>query len=138
MKQLSPLAIALFVVATATAADWPTYRADAQRSGHTSEQLPRELSLAWTYRPLHGPNPAWPRDDRMMFDRAFDVTVSGSLAFFGHDDTSRRAVDHDGVVRWEYRLGTPLKTPPAVSGNLLFVHDYAGNLWAFAPRAAAL
>ncbi len=63
--------------------------------------------------------------------------VAGSLAFFGHDDTSLRAVDREGTVRWEYRLGTPVKTAPAFSGNLLFVHDYAGNLWAFAPRVTA-
>ncbi len=34
-------------------------------------------------------------------------------------------------VVWEHRLGTPIKTAPAVSGNKLFVHDHAGNLWCF-------
>ena len=61
--------------------------------------------------------------------------VAGDLAYFGHDDTSIRAVDCKGALVWEHRLGTPLKTAPVVSGNLLFVHDYAGNLWCFAaPR----
>lgn len=46
-------------------------------------------------------------------------------SFFGHDDTSIRAINHDVV--WEHRSGTPIKTAPAVSGNKLFVHDYAGN-----------
>jgi len=59
--------------------------------------------------------------------------VAGGLAYFGHDDSSLRAVDRGGKVCWEYRLGTPIKTSPVVSGNLLFVHDYAGNLWCFAP-----
>jgi len=57
--------------------------------------------------------------------------VVGDLAYFGHDDTSIRAVNKDGRVVWEHRAGTPIKTSPAVSGNLLFVHDYAGNLWCF-------
>lgn len=57
--------------------------------------------------------------------------VAAHLAYFGHDDTSLRAVNQDGRVVWEHRLGTPVKTSPAVSGNLLFVHDYAGNLWCF-------
>jgi len=57
--------------------------------------------------------------------------VAGDLAYFGHDDTSIRAVNKDGRVVWEHRAGTPIKTSPAVSGNLLFVHDYAGNLWCF-------
>src|SRR6187401_1883051 len=67
----------------AQAADWPTYRGDAARSGYTSESLPAKLSHAWTYRPTHAPTPAWPRDDRMMFDRAHDVVVAGDLLFFG-------------------------------------------------------
>ena len=58
--------------------------------------------------------------------------VAGDLAWFGHDDTSVRSLNHDGEVVWEYRLGTPIKTAPAISGNLLLVHDYAGNLWCFA------
>ncbi|MDP6555693.1 MAG: PQQ-binding-like beta-propeller repeat protein [Pirellulaceae bacterium] len=58
--------------------------------------------------------------------------IAGDFAWFGHDDTSVRAINRDGDVVWEYRLGTPIKTAPAISGNLLFVHDYAGNLWCFA------
>ena len=34
-------------------------------------------------------------------------------------------------------MGTPVNTSPVVSGNLLFVHDYAGNLWCFAPGRPA-
>jgi hypothetical protein len=30
-----------------------------------------------------------------------------------------------------------VNTSPTVSGNLLFVHDYVGNLWAFAPGRRA-
>ena len=58
--------------------------------------------------------------------------VAGDLAFFGHDDTSVRAVNRTGEVTWEHRLGTPIKTSPVVTGNLLLVHDFAGNLWCFA------
>jgi hypothetical protein len=57
--------------------------------------------------------------------------VAGDLAFFGHDDTSVRAVNSEGTVAWEHRLGTPIKTAPLVTGNLLLVHDFAGNLWCF-------
>ncbi|MBI3947825.1 MAG: PQQ-binding-like beta-propeller repeat protein [Armatimonadetes bacterium] len=59
--------------------------------------------------------------------------AAGELVYFGHDDTSLRAVDRAGEVVWEYRPGTPIKASPVVSGNLLFVHDFAGNLWCFGP-----
>jgi len=58
--------------------------------------------------------------------------IAGDLAWFGHDDTSLRAVNKAGKVVWEYVLGTPIKTSPVITGNLLFVHDFAGNLWCFA------
>ena len=53
--------------------------------------------------------------------------VAGDYAFFGHDDTSIRAINRAGDVVWKHRLGTPIKTAPAVSGNKLFVHDYTGK-----------
>jgi hypothetical protein len=58
--------------------------------------------------------------------------IAGELAWFGHDDTSIRAVNKAGKVVWEYILGTPIKTSPVITGNLLLVHDFAGNLWCFA------
>jgi outer membrane protein assembly factor BamB len=58
--------------------------------------------------------------------------VAGNLAWFGHDDTSLRGITRDGEVVWDYRLGTPVKTAPVVSGHLLLVHDFAGNMWCFA------
>ena len=65
--------------------------------------------------------------------------VAGNLAWFGHDDTSIRAVNFNGDVVWEHVVGTPVKTAPVISGNLLLIHDFAGNLWCFAgtePSAA--
>ena len=58
--------------------------------------------------------------------------VAGDLAWFGHDDTSIRAVNCSGDVVWEHIVGTPVKTAPAVTGNMLLIHDFAGNLWCFA------
>ena len=34
----------------AHAEDWPTYRHDNRRSGVSAEQLPAQLSEAWTYK----------------------------------------------------------------------------------------
>ena len=73
------------------------------------------------------------RSQRQTLGGSSSPLIAGSRAFFGHDDTSLRAVDKAGRVEWEYRLGTAVNTAPLVSGNLLFVHDYAGNLWCFAP-----
>ena len=75
------------------------------------------------------------RSRRLTIAGSSTPIVAGDHAFFGHDDTSIRAVNRGGDVVWEHRLGTPVKTAPAVTGDKLFVHDYAGNLWCFASMA---
>lgn len=57
---LTTLPLLLAGLAFCVAADWPQYRADAERSGYTAEPLPAGLSLAWTHQPAHPPQPAWP------------------------------------------------------------------------------
>jgi hypothetical protein len=76
------------------------------------------------------------RSQRQVLGGHSSPLVAGGLAFFGHDDTSVRAVNSRGEVMWEYEVGTPVNTSPASSGALLFVHDHAGNLWCFAPVMA--
>ncbi|MFP6763437.1 MAG: PQQ-binding-like beta-propeller repeat protein, partial [Planctomycetaceae bacterium] len=72
------------------------------------------------------------RSRRQALGGSSTPVVAGQLAWFGHDDTSLRAITHTGEVAWEFRLGTPVKTAPVATGNLILVHDFAGNLWCFA------
>ena len=79
----------LFLAISVSAADWPTYRADAARSGVTQEQIKLPLQPAWTHQPVHAPRPAWrgpaKRDmyndkhndlkNRQLFDHAFHVVA---------------------------------------------------------------
>ncbi|MEE3195035.1 MAG: PQQ-binding-like beta-propeller repeat protein [Candidatus Poribacteria bacterium] len=79
--------------------------------------------------------------DASRFERSQRQTIAGSstlivaedYAYFDHDDTSIRTVNNQIHLVWTYRLGTPIKIAPVVCGNLLFAHDYSGNLWCFAP-----
>lgn len=77
------------------------------------------------------------RSQRQSLGGSSTPIVAGGVAYYGHDDTSVRAIDNAGRVVWQCPLGTPIKTSPAASGNLLFIHDFAGNLWCFAPLEAA-
>jgi len=77
------------------------------------------------------------RSRRQALTGSSTPIIAGDLAFFGHDDTSVRAVNRRGEVAWEHRLGTPIKTSPVITGNLLLVHDYAGNLWCFAGASSS-
>ena len=124
----------------AAAADWPTYRADAERSGFTPEKLPAELSPAWTYRPLHGPQPAWPRDDRMLFDRAFDVAVADGKLYFGSSADCRvMALDAaTGQEKWSYFTGAPVRFAPAVWKDRVYAASDDGYLYCLSAADGSL
>ncbi|MHC4625987.1 MAG: hypothetical protein ACYTDV_03305, partial [Planctomycetota bacterium] len=75
------------------AADWPTYRSDAARSGVTAETVGPGLSLRWKYIPTHGPKPAWPMPSeelpRMHIDNAYAAVIAGGNAYFGSCVTNK-------------------------------------------------
>ncbi len=121
--------------ARAGAADWPTYRGDAARSGYTAEALPAELSLRWTYRPSHRPQPAWSgRDTRMPFDRAYHPVVADGLLFFGGSaDDKVYALDAaGGTQRWTFFTAAPVRFPPTVSDGRVFACSDDGFLYCLA------
>jgi outer membrane protein assembly factor BamB len=124
----------------ASAADWPMVRGDAARSGYTAEALPSKLSLAWSYRPRHEPSPAWPRDDRMLFDRASDVVVADGRLFFGSSAEDQIvALDaQSGKTLWTYTTDSPVRFAPAVWQDRLFAVSDDGHLYCLSVRDGAL
>ena len=113
--------------------DWPMFRADAQRSAFTPQELPERLQLAWTYRPDHAPAPAWPRLARMTFDRAHQVAVAeGTLVFGSSVDGRIVALDaQSGAPRWSAYTEGPVRFAPAIHGGRVFVGSDDGFLHAF-------
>jgi len=112
------------------AADWPTYRADAARSGYTSESLALPLELHWSHRPSAAPRPAWPRDPRMQFDRAFQVVSAGDRVVFGSSVTGViTALDlTSGDVAWTYFTDGPIRFAPAIWQGRVFAASDDGHL----------
>jgi outer membrane protein assembly factor BamB len=126
--------------AAARAADWPQYRADAARSGSTSEKLPAKPALAWTYKAMHPPAPAWPGDDRMVFDRAFQPVIAGGTLYFGSSaDGAVRALDAaTGKERWVFFTEGPVRFAPAVSKGRVLVASDDGYLYCLAAKDGKL
>ena len=57
--------------------------------------------------------------------------ATNDLVVFGDDTGVVRALRRaDGAEVWTWRIGVPLKSSPTVSGNMLFLSDYDGNLYA--------
>ncbi|MBI3986386.1 MAG: PQQ-binding-like beta-propeller repeat protein, partial [Lentisphaerae bacterium] len=110
----------------AKAADWPCFRADAQRSGATDEALSFPLSPAWIV-VADPPAPAWPdshwEENRVAFDHAFAPVIAGGLVLFGSsaDDTLRALDLETGEERWSFVTGGPVRFAPHVESNRCYV-----------------
>lgn len=124
--------LASLATASVAAADWPTYRADAARSGYTSEALPPSLGLAWTFRTGDRPRPAWITSNRIEFDQAFQPIVAGELVLLGSSvDDQVYALDlASGRVRWTFFTEGPVRFAPAAWQDRVFVASDDGHLYA--------
>ncbi|NOX56058.1 MAG: PQQ-binding-like beta-propeller repeat protein [Planctomycetes bacterium] len=120
----------------AAAADWPTYRADAARSGYTAEALPNRLRLRWAFRCPHPPRPAWPTLRRIEFDWTYQPIVVGDAVLFGTSTNDcLYAVDADtGRVRWQFHADGPIRFAPAAWRDRVFLASDDG--WLYALRLA--
>jgi len=94
--------------AAQSAADWPTYRRDAARSGYTGVSVPANLQTEW-------------KSD--IGGRLSSVVVAGGKVFVASIDTHTvYALEADsGKVAWSYVTGARVDSPPTIwKGRVLF------------------
>jgi len=82
--------------------DWPTYRADNERSACTSAAMPGAAVRRWEFQPQTPFTPSPP-------------TAAGGLIFLGGNDCQVRALDAaTGQERWRFPTGGPIRLPPTI------------------------
>ena len=145
MKYLLLLAVGLWLGLAAqlvSAADWPTYLHDYQRSGFTAQELSHALRLAWVYRAAEKPIMAWsgPRSEpieghsmkhRVDFDAAMQVVISQGRVYFGS------TVDHrvycldakTGETLWSFYTEGPIRLAPTIAQGLAYVGSDDGRVY---------
>ena len=123
----------LGVVARCHGADRPQYRADAARSASTADGLPQHFHRRprWVAR-LPEPRPAWPRSDRMAFDRAPQPIIANGTVFLGHSaDGTLYAIDlASGGIRWRFTTQAPIRFAPVAWRDLVMVGSDDGHVYA--------
>src|SRR5688572_5339518 len=136
---LNKLLIGVFLLAgpgSGFADDWPLAGGNAARTHSTPEDLPASLTLQWTWRGAHPPQPAWPSSDRLSFDRADSPVVAGGVVAFGSSAEGKvTALDAaTGRLLWSMFTGGPVRFAPAAWRDRFFVASDDGHLYAL--RAA--
>ncbi|MFP4418068.1 MAG: PQQ-binding-like beta-propeller repeat protein [Chitinispirillaceae bacterium] len=123
----------------ATAADWPMFRYESNRSAISPEQLADNLNLQWI-RKHPKPEAAWDNqkevycyggpgyrvEQKVSFDIAYQPVVMGDKMFFGSPNNDRvTAVKlSDGSEEWRFYAGGPIRfAPVAMNGKVYFGSD---------------
>jgi len=131
------------VGAICNAGDWPTYRADAARSGASSETVGPELFLQWRYVPAHPPKPAWPMPaeelPRMHNDNAYHAVIAGNNVYFGCSVTNKvYSIDAKGEIRWTFFTEGPVRFAPTVYNGKVYVGSDDGCVYCVDGRNGSL
>ena len=139
------LGLAVVMVGSAQAGDWPTYRKDIARSGVSDERLGTSLKGDWVHVPTHAPSNAWsdpqPRAvekvlelPKLRFDDAFHVAAVGDTVYFGSSsDCTVYALDaRTGQVRWRVDTEGPVRMAPTVWKNKVYVGSDDGRAYCLA------
>ncbi|UCC98978.1 MAG: PQQ-binding-like beta-propeller repeat protein [Phycisphaerales bacterium] len=101
--------------------DWPTYRHDAARSGHTPSSVPHELSISW--------------QSRLEGKLTSPVVANGSAYVASVDTHTLYALDEDdGQVQWSYTVGGRVDSPPTIYSSRVLLGSADG--WVYCLRAS--
>lgn len=128
IRGLTFLTTALLAACGTSAADWPMWRSDAERSGASTEQLPAELQLQWT-RQFEPRVQAWDDPlnlDLMTYDRIFEPIVMNGRMFISFNDHDKIAAFdvESGNELWSFYTGGPVRLPAVGwDKNVYFTSD---------------
>jgi len=139
-KTLLATVVLLSFIQTVFGADWPMYRFDAARTAATPESVPDNMELLWTYKSRHAPRPAWPKEERMVFDHVYRTVIGQGLLYFGSSvDGAVRCLDAaTGEKRWTFFTGAPVRFAPVIWKEKVFVASDDGYLYCLTARDGKL
>jgi len=125
--------LGLLLVGPAKAADWPMWRADANRSAASPEELPEQLHLQWTRQ--YSPRvQVWDdplNHDLMSYDRVFEPVVLGERVLIGFNDTDKVvALDlRSGKELWAFYTDGPVRFAPVAWQDKVYFTSDDGHLY---------
>lgn len=125
LTRLSLISIFLIAGHSVSAADWPQWRHDANRSAATDEELPDTMTQQWML-DLGKPAPAYEHQYRMCADFTYAPVAAGGLLYVPSNVTDQvMALDMEtGKLAWRFITGGPVRFAPVCGdGKVYFTSD---------------
>ena len=119
----------------ATAADWPTYRRDSQRSAASAAVVGEQPKTLWRWTPSgaapYGSAPSSVASPRLAADflATAPVAAAGFVWFASHDGTVHCVKAADGTEVWNFPTGAMLFAPPTIDGGRVLVGGGDGRVY---------
>jgi outer membrane protein assembly factor BamB len=98
--------------------DWPAYRKNNARTAVTNHTIPAKVRQIWEFK------------DRASTISTAPVAVGG-ITIVGGMDGVVRALNAKGMPLWTAYTGGPIRYPPAVANNRVFVGSSDGCVYCF-------
>ncbi|MAE31570.1 MAG: hypothetical protein CMO43_08300 [Verrucomicrobiales bacterium] len=130
-----------------SAADWPSYRHDNQRSAITAETLKLPLAKRWQMIPAQPPSPAWakpakfdfyvspqsrkPLVHRLAYDHAYHATAVGDRVYYGSSaEHTVHCIDaYSGKERWVFFTDGPVRFAPSIHDGRVYAGSDDGTAY---------
>ena len=117
--------LSVIVPLEVTEADWPTYRANNQRTASTAARLARPNTTDEA-----SPPRSWGYTPEQPHVMAPPISAGG-LVFVAGQDGKVRALDaKDGKLRWTFATAGPIKMPPTIWASRAYVGSGDGHVYA--------
>jgi hypothetical protein len=107
----------------------------APTHGRIYSFIPPDTSPEWTHYLVTDPITTSAPYQRYVNSIQSTPAWSGGFIYFGTDDGVLYCLNvENGYRRWSYDLGVPIRSSPAIAGNMLFVNGSDGTLFAFVKK----
>ena len=96
---------------------WPLYRGSERLDGFTSESIPDELELKWTF--------------KTGYEIKSSPVIGNGRVYIGSNDGYLYCLSlADGSLIWKFEAGDDLEAAPLLSGDTLFFGSLSGDFYA--------
>lgn len=97
--------------------DWSFFRGDSLSTGRSKTNLPKDLSLVWTFKVPKG---AFESTAAIVGDRVYISDLDGKVYALNLET---------GKKIWEFKTESGFTSSPAVRDGLIFIGDYDGTFY---------